>query len=197
MTAFPLVGLKVQLDSTSCNGKLIVQRSSVWMQRLIQIRSLMIVMSVWEKNIKKSNCVRHQILSKSTSGISTVSVCRTLVLSDGSLIPNLDISCCTDVDALFNTRHVTRARLRTQQRLNSLCDSFVSPLGCVVQIICLVGRLCLNSLSVRAITVRVEPDLHVSLSARRHRHDYDLMWFGSHSTLRHCGLRSCWRQLVC
>ena len=68
--------------------------------------------------------------------------------------------------------------------------------GKFVQILCFVGRLSLNSLSVRAITVRVEPDLRVCLSARRHRHDYDLMWFGSHSTLRHCGLRSCWRQLV-
>ena len=44
-------------------------------------------------------------------------------------------------------------------------------------ILCLVGRLSLNSLSVRAITVRVEPDLHVCPSARRHRHDYDLVWF--------------------
>ena len=68
--------------------------------------------------------------------------------------------------------------------------------GKFVEILCLVGWLSLNSLSICAITVRVEPDLHVSHLARCHRHDYDLMWFGSRSTLRYCCLRSCWRQLV-
>ena len=38
-------------------------------------------------------------------------------------------------------------------------------------------RLSLNSLSVCAITVREEPNLHVNLPASCHRHDYDLMWF--------------------
>ena len=40
------------------------------------------------------------------------------------------------------------------------------------------GRLSLNSLSVCAIPVRGEPNLHVDLPARGHRHDYDLTWFG-------------------
>ena len=39
-----------------------------------------------------------------------------MVQSDRSL-HSLDIACCTDLDALFNTRHVTCGRLRTQQRL--------------------------------------------------------------------------------
>ena len=37
--------------------------------------------------------------------------------------------------------------------------------------------LSLYSLSVCAITVREEPNLHVNLPARCHRHDYDPMWF--------------------
>ena len=37
--------------------------------------------------------------------------------------------------------------------------------GIFVEILCLVGWLSLNSLSVCAIAVRVEPDLHVSLPA--------------------------------
>ena len=62
--------------------------------------------------------------------------------------------------------------------------------------LCLLGRLSLNSPSVCAITVREEPNLHLNLIARCHRHDYDLMWFWSHSISRHRGLRSCWRQSV-
>ena len=58
------------------------------------------------------------------------------------------------------------------------------------------GRLSLNSLSVCTIPVRMELNLHVDLTATCHRHDYDLMWFGSRLTSRHCGLRSRWRQLV-
>ena len=40
---------------------------------------------------------------------------------------SLDIACCTDFDALFNTRPVLRARLTTQQRLVSYVPFF----GCV------------------------------------------------------------------
>ena len=57
-------------------------------------------------------------------------------------------------------------------------------------------RFSLNSLCVRAITVREESNLYAIPPARRHRHGHYLMWFGSHLTSRHCGLRSRWRQLV-
>ena len=45
------------------------------------------------------------------------------------------------------------------------------------------GRLSLNSLSVRATTVREESNLHVDIPAICHRHDYDLMWFGHRDTV--------------
>ena len=45
------------------------------------------------------------------------------------------------------------------------------------------GRLSLNSLSVCTIPVRGEPNLHVDLPARCHRHDYDLTWFGRRDTV--------------
>ena len=41
-------------------------------------------------------------------------------------------------------------------------DQMLFGSGIFVEVLCLVGRLSLNSLSVCAITVRVEPDLHVS-----------------------------------
>ena len=55
--------------------------------------------------------------------------------------------------------------------------------GKFVEFFCLFGRLSLNSLSVRAITVREESKLHVDLPARCHRHDYDLTWFGRRDTV--------------
>ena len=45
------------------------------------------------------------------------------------------------------------------------------------------GRLSLNSMNVCTIPVRREPNLHVDLPARCHRHDYDLTWFGHRDTV--------------
>ena len=52
-------------------------------------------------------------------------------------------------------KHMSRARVRASHRATQRSGKFVD-------IVCLFGRLSLNSLSVCAITVREQPNLHVS-----------------------------------
>ena len=99
-----------------------------------------------------------------------------------SVMPTLDVP---ELDLAIGAVRQVQRRLsrvvrkertrRFQTALQPRLRKWIS--GKFVEIVCLFGRLSLNSLSVCAITVREEPNLHVNLPVRCYRHDYDLMWF--------------------